>query len=294
VNRTGSLLATRVFNGAMSLDTAPNFGFVHSFAAITSGVAFDAARDVVYGISTYLSQIIAYDTNTFTELFRFDVGENFTLGSTQFGRGLLVASHDGNHLALNTGTGVRVYGVPAVQLVGVASVKNHGGTAFSIDLPLNGPRAVESRSGGANGTHTVVFTFGQNLTGVDGATVTSGTGTVASSSIDAADPRRFIVNLSGVANRQTVKVTLSGVLDVAGNRTALISAQMGILLGDVNGNGTVNASDIGETKAQSGQPLGAQNFRADANGSGAINASDIGLVKSQAGMTLPAAGGFKE
>jgi hypothetical protein len=284
VNRNGALLATRFFNTAASLDTAPNFGFVRGFATLTSGVAFDAISDTVYGVSTYLSQIIAYDTNTFAERFRFDIGETFSSGATQFGRGLLVASNDGRYLALNTGAAVRVYGVPAVQLLSVASVKSHGGVAYPIDLPLNGPRAVESRSG----EYTIVFTFAQNLTGVGGATVTTGSGAVASSAIDGADPRRYIVNLTGVANRQTVKVTLNAVTDTAGNQTALISAQMGVLLGDTNGNGTVNASDVAETKAQSGQPLSAANFRADVNVSGAVNATDIAIVKSQAGMTLPA------
>ncbi|MGI8436981.1 MAG: dockerin type I domain-containing protein [Chthoniobacterales bacterium] len=129
---------------------------------------------------------------------------------------------------------------------------------------------------------------------MNGAAVTSGAGAVASSSIDRTDPHRYIVNLTGVSNRQTVKVTLDGVGDAAGNQTALISAQMGVLLGDTNGNGGVNASDVSDTKAQSGQPLSGGNFRSDANVSGVINASDIALVKGQAGSILPAAGDRKE
>jgi hypothetical protein len=291
VNRNGSFLATRLSNTGASLETAPNFGFIGSFSALTGGVAFDALSDTLYGVSTYLSQIVAYDTNTFAERFRFDIGETFSAGATQFGRGLLVASHDGRFLALNTGSTLRIYAVSALQLLSVASVKTHGdGTAFRVDLPLNGPPAVESRSGGANGAHTIVFSFDQNLATVGGATVTAGTGTVVGSSIDSADPRRYVVNLSGVNNQQTIKVTLADLVDAAGNRTGLLSAVTGVLLGDTTGDRAVNASDISETKARSGQALSAANFRADVNVSGAINATDIGITKSQSGSSIfPAA-----
>jgi hypothetical protein len=62
---------------------------------------------------------------------------------------------------------------------------------------------------------------------------------------------------------------------------------MGVLLGDTNGNGFVNATDIGQTKAQSGQPVTSGNFRTDVNFNGAINATDIGQVKAQSGTQLP-------
>ena len=63
---------------------------------------------------------------------------------------------------------------------------------------------------------------------------------------------------------------------------------MAILIGDTNGNGTVNATDIGQTKAQSGQAVTGSNFRLDVTVSGgSINASDIGLVKSRSGTQLP-------
>jgi len=49
----------------------------------------------------------------------------------------------------------------------------------------------------------------------------------------------------------------------------------------------VNATDVGQTKAQSGQPVTGANFRQDMTPNGNINASDIGLVKSQSGQSLP-------
>jgi hypothetical protein len=49
----------------------------------------------------------------------------------------------------------------------------------------------------------------------------------------------------------------------------------------------VNASDVAETKANSGQTVDGSNFRTDVTVSGSINAGDVGLVKSNAGTTLP-------
>ncbi len=93
------------------------------------------------------------------------------------------------------------------------------------------------------------------------------------------------VNLDGVGNAQTIVVKLLGVSD--GTATADVEVEMGLLLGDTNGNGLVTASDIAATKTQAGLAAGASNFRADANVSGTINASDIGLVKSESGSVLP-------
>ena len=88
-------------------------------------------------------------------------------------------------------------------------------------------------------------------------------------------------------NGQYVTVTLTGIQDGFGQTLPSASVVVGLLLGDVTGNGAVNASDIGRTKSQSGAPVSAANFRADLNINAAINASDIGLVKSRSGTQLP-------
>ena len=60
-----------------------------------------------------------------------------------------------------------------------------------------------------------------------------------------------------------------------------------MLIGDTNGNKTVNASDVAQTKGQSGLSVTAANFRTDVNASGTITASDIAQVKANAGHTVP-------
>jgi hypothetical protein len=70
-------------------------------------------------------------------------------------------------------------------------------------------------------------------------------------------------------------------------RTGNIGVPLRVLVGDTNGNRTVNASDIGQTKGQSGAPATTANFRTDVNASGTVTASDIGRVKASAGQTVP-------
>ena len=78
------------------------------------------------------------------------------------------------------------------------------------------------------------------------------------------------------------------ITDSLGYKSAIVSASIGLLVGDTTGNGSVNATDIAQVKSQSGQPVNASNFRADATTSGgSVNASDIGLVKSASGTQLP-------
>jgi hypothetical protein len=60
------------------------------------------------------------------------------------------------------------------------------------------------------------------------------------------------------------------------------------LVGDTNGNRSVNTTDIGQVKAASGQSVSGANFRLDVTASGGtINSSDISLVKSKSGAQLP-------
>jgi glucose/arabinose dehydrogenase len=173
------------------------------------------------------------------------------------------------------------------MLVSAASRKMHGITPFEINLPLTGPPGIECRSGGTNGSHTMIFKFAMPISSVGGASVASGVGSVSSRIIDSTNTRQYIVNLTGVANARYLTVTLSNVIDVAGNTTSAVSATMGVLLGDTTANGMVNSSDIAQTESESGQPLTVDNFREDVTANGAINSSDISLVRSQSGMALP-------
>jgi hypothetical protein len=207
------------------------------------------------------------------------------------------ARQNGGPLALNNPSAVTCLPGPPPP-VSVVSRMTHGtaGT-FDINLPLPAgttPRAVEPRSSGSLGVgnYTLVFTFPNILTSVASASVTahdptSGTGTVSTSMIDTGDAHNYIVNLTNVSNAQYITVTLNNVVDAAGNSGNVLSPQLGILIGDTNKDGFVNSADISQTKSQSGQLVGASNFREDLNADGFLNSADISLVKSKSGTALP-------
>jgi glucose/arabinose dehydrogenase len=169
------------------------------------------------------------------------------------------------------------------MLVSAASRKTHAGVPFDINLPLTGTRGVECRSG----AYTMVFKFAVPLTSVAGRSVTAGTGSVSSGTINLADGHEYVVNLTGVTNAQYLTVTLTNVVDVAGNTSSSLSATMGVLLGDTTGNGLVNSADISDVQLQSGQALTASNCKEDLTVNGAINSADISFVQTQSGTGLP-------
>ena len=170
-----------------------------------------------------------------------------------------------------------------LQLTSAVSRKTHGGAGdFDIDLPLTGEPGVECRSSG--GDHTFVITFSNTLVSGN-ASVTSGTGSVAGSPTFSGNT--MTVNLTGVADVQKITVTLSNVTDSSAQVLPDTPVSVNMLIGDTNGNKTVNASDVAQTKGQSGLPVTAANFRTDVNAGGTIAASDIAQVKANAGNTVP-------
>jgi hypothetical protein len=162
------------------------------------------------------------------------------------------------------------------------SRKTHGAAGpFDIDLPLAGNGGIECRTGGSNGDHQIVMNFATPMT-VSSASITSGVGTVNTATLNGA---QVTASLTGVANGQQIVLTLFGVSD--GVNTNNVNIPMGLLLGDTEGNGTVNSTDVSQTKLRSGEAATAVNFRSDVTVSGAINSSDISTVKLNSGTALP-------
>jgi hypothetical protein len=128
----------------------------------------------------------------------------------------------------------------------------------------------------------MVFTFANSVT-FNSAAVTAGVGTVSGSS--GGGTTTVTVNLTGVSNAQRITVTLLGVND--GTSTGDVGAPMGLLVGDTNGDGFVNAGDALQTRNRSGQVTDAINFRSDVNVDGFINIGDTFVVRSRSGTFLP-------
>ena len=85
--------------------------------------------------------------------------------------------------------------------------------------------------------------------------------------------------LTNITNAQTINVRLNGVNSTSDVVTVDVTVPMIILIGDSNGNGSVNSSDVGQAKGRIGQTVDATNFRSDVNASGGINSSDVTIIK---------------
>jgi hypothetical protein len=239
----------------------------------------------------------AYDPDTGatlkTALYTNGVGVAHAMALTPDGSRLFVGAESAS--SLNTSTNSLNYDIVAlayntglVPLPTVVSRKTHGSAGdFDINLPLTGSPGIECRSGGPNGNYMLVFTFPNTVTSVGSVSVTSGTGSVASSNIDSADAHNYIVNLTRVGNAQTITVRLNNVTDSSGNYSAAISASMGVLLGDVNASRRVDAADVSLVRQQTLQPIDSSNFREDINASGRIDAADVSIARQQTLTSLP-------
>jgi hypothetical protein len=168
----------------------------------------------------------------------------------------------------------------------IVSQKNHGSAGlFEVDLPLVGAAGVESRSGGATNSYTLVFRFDNPIANVGGASVSSGTGSVSGRG-PGADPRDYVVTLSGVTNAQTITVTLHDVTDVLGNNNPNVTGSMAVLVGDSNGDRAVNSGDAQQVRNRSGQVTDATNFRSDVNADGAVNSGDAFITRRNSGTGI--------
>ncbi len=172
------------------------------------------------------------------------------------------------------------------SLLRAVSRKAHAAASHDVVLPVTGPVGIESRKGGAGNSHDVVFIFANNV--VSGsAAITSGPGSVSNVAFNGPE---MVVRLTGVADVQNVTVTLTNVIDADGGADVVNAAlSMSFLLGDVNGDRTVNSDDVSEVKSLgfASPAVNRRNARADVNVNGTINASDIALTKSRIGSTLP-------
>jgi photosystem II stability/assembly factor-like uncharacterized protein len=169
-----------------------------------------------------------------------------------------------------------------LQLVTAVSRKNHkaAGT-FDINLPLTGVPGLECRDGG--GSYNFVYTFTTNVVSGN-ASVTSGTGTAG---IPTFSGTTMTVPLTGVTDVQTLTITLTNVTDASSQVLPATSVSANMLIGDVNGDKTVNGTDVSLTRGQVGMPVTSANFREDVRISGAINSTDARAVQGAKGHTLP-------
>ncbi|MBA2430648.1 MAG: S8 family serine peptidase, partial [Chthoniobacterales bacterium] len=269
-----------LFSGTRALD-------ISAYAGLSVRIRFRMTSDLVVSAPGWWVQDIRVSSDDFTTIANTDSSAN-TLAISGRPAGtynyrvaaLFTNPIDPGTTVTGPYSNVRCVTVaegPAPSLVD--SRKTHGSAGtFDIPLPLAGNPGVECRVGAVQGEHQVVFTFPSAVT-VEGAAVSSGQGTVTSFSPSGTT---IVVNLAGVADVQTIVVTLTGV-----NGTGNVSAPIAMLIGDTTANRVVNSTDVSQTKTRSGETANGTNFRSDVFANGAINGNDIGLIKSRSGNQLP-------
>ena len=176
---------------------------------------------------------------------------------------------------------------PALELAAVASRKTHGSAGtYDIALPATGEPGVECRSGGVSGAYTVVYTFSNSMVSANAKMFTGGF-------VDAItfDGPAMSLHLTDVTDVQKITIHVSEATDAVGQISPTTAVAMNVLIGDTTANRSVNSSDIGQVKSQSGLTTDAGNFRTDVTANGTINSSDIGQVKAKSGNSLPPVAG---
>jgi hypothetical protein len=174
---------------------------------------------------------------------------------------------------------IELYSPSIPPLTSAVSTMSHGSAGvFNVNLPLTGTRGVECRNG--NGNYSIVFTFVNDVTDCGSA------GSASGSVINGPNTNQCTENLTGVPNAQYTTVSLSGVLD-SENNTGDLSVPMGVLIGDVNGSGRVDAADVSLVRQQTLQTITTSNFREDINVSGRVDAADVSLVRQKTLTSLP-------
>ena len=181
--------------------------------------------------------------------------------------------------------------IPSLTPTGAVSRKTHG-DAGDFDIPINvapgttpvpGPVPVECRIGD---TLELVVTFDRGLTA---ATATVGEGTATLDAPPVCSSNQMTIDLSDVADAQEIEVDLANIQGQDGSVLPNATVSLRNLIGDVDGNGVVSASDMRTVRNATGISAGdnAFNPRADCALTGTIDASDMRVVRNHTGDSLP-------
>ena len=239
----------------------------------------DGTNDVIVWAAGSDQRLRGYNGDTGAVIYAGGGANDLMSGTRSFNTGIVARGR----IYYATDNKVYAFKVPVatLQLTSVLSRKTHGAAGdFDIPLPLSGDPGVECRTGGASEDYKFVFTFTNDV--ING-NASVDTGVAAVSGAPVFSGKTMTVNLTGVTNAQAITVSVNGVTDQFLQTLPTTSVNAKMLIGDTTGSSSVNSSDVGETKLQSGQIVTNSNFRDDVTASGDINASDVGLVKIHSG-----------
>lgn len=105
-------------------DTSGNYilNNLATLVGVGGGMTFDPTRDILYAANSSTDQIIAFDTATWRELYRFNnIGKNVPgdalsdVSSRPLKNGVMTTSDDGRFLFMSTPNGIRMFDLVAVS-----------------------------------------------------------------------------------------------------------------------------------------------------------------------------------
>ncbi|MBL8522734.1 MAG: PQQ-binding-like beta-propeller repeat protein, partial [Betaproteobacteria bacterium] len=130
--------------------------------------------------------------------------------------------------------------------------------------------------------HTVIFQFSDRVNATGSVSVKDASGMDVGVPLVSIVNNDVLVSLANMPNGKRVTVSLTGV-----NEAVNATASIGFLVGDVDGNGRIDAADLAAIRTRAGQRVfNPSNLRYDLNLSGYVTASDVLVVKRRQGSTL--------
>lgn len=161
-------------------------------------------------------------------------------------------------------------------LSAVSRIAHGTAGAHDVPLPLTGGTGIEPRN--ITGGFQVVVTFDQPVK-AGTVTVSAGTATAGTPSFS---NYTVTVPLTGVANAQSITLSLANVTATTGEVLASASISFRTLYGDVNGDSFLSASDLSIVRAAIATNAGVTNgnFRSDLNADGLLGAADVSLERA--------------
>ncbi len=172
-----------------------------------------------------------------------------------------------------------------LALLSLKSRKTHAGNSdFDLTLLPSALNAtpIEPRSIGRG--HKLLFEFNQPVTAPNSVTAKDANNNVIPNVIHSTTDNIVTVILPNLADNQRISITLAG---INGNSASNVTQEVGFLVGDINGSGTVTAADIMALKARASTTLTQSNFRFDLNLSGKIDGADVSVAKARSATKLP-------
>jgi uncharacterized delta-60 repeat protein len=281
--------AGRASLARLSNDTAAiqNLAVTQSSVTWTRGGAAPALNRVTFEISTDEVNYTPLGDGTPTGSNWILTGLNFPSGQNLYIRARGYYSGGLRNASRSITESVRNLFISPPTPTSVVSRKTHGTRGdFGIDLLLGDNLGVECRTGQgpSSDQHQIIFTFAVPITlsGSPTVSVSAPAGGTPGATASVSDSV-VTVDLTGILNAQTLTITLTNV-----NDSGPVSVQMGVLLGDVNGDGFVLSGDYTAVRQRSGATVDETNFHYDINTDGFILSGDYTTARQQSGSHLSA------